>query len=105
MKPVAVEPEESPRAAKEDALVRKPAGSQGGRRIMHDLDEMIFGKNGEGTSDVNSFEFIKNIKSLEIAATVGSNLKGNNPHLHRSFQTSTSECKYRRYPAPPSTLN
>ncbi|KAK1286468.1 hypothetical protein QJS10_CPB20g01201 [Acorus calamus] len=54
MIPVAVEPEESPRAAKEDALVRKPAGSQahGGEDndMMHDLDEMIFGKK-EGTSD------------------------------------------------------
>ncbi|KAK1322286.1 hypothetical protein QJS10_CPA03g00332 [Acorus calamus] len=55
MIPVAVEPEESPRAAKEDALIRKPAGSQARGRedddIMHDLDEMIFGKKGPGTSD------------------------------------------------------
>ncbi|KAK1307376.1 hypothetical protein QJS10_CPA10g01212 [Acorus calamus] len=55
MIPVAVEPEESPQAAKEDALVRKPAGSQAhgseDDNIMHDLDEMIFGKKGEGTSE------------------------------------------------------
>lgn len=54
--PVAVEPEESPRAGKEDALVRKPAGSrgiQGGQHdeMMDDLDEMIFGKKSGPTSD------------------------------------------------------
>ncbi|KAJ6846408.1 TOM1-like protein 2 [Iris pallida] len=54
MIPVAVEPEESPRASKEDALVRKPAGSlsRSGEDddIMQDLDEMIFGKKGGGSS-------------------------------------------------------
>lgn len=54
--PVAVEPEESPRAGKEDALIRKPAGSrgiQGGQHdeMMDDLDEMIFGKKSGATSD------------------------------------------------------
>ncbi|KAJ8451382.1 hypothetical protein Cgig2_017773 [Carnegiea gigantea] len=54
--PVAVEPEESPRAGKEDALIRKPAGSrgiQGGQHdeMMDDLDEMIFGKKLGATSD------------------------------------------------------
>ena len=57
MIPVAVEPDESPRHAKEDALIRKPAGSrvgsQGGSNddMMDDLDEMIFGKKGGGTSE------------------------------------------------------
>ncbi|KAJ7949876.1 TOM1-like protein 2 [Quillaja saponaria] len=57
MIPVAVEPEESPRYAKVDALIRKPAGSrvgaQGGSNddMMDDLDEMIFGKKGGGASD------------------------------------------------------
>lgn len=54
MIPVAVEPDESPRHAKEDALIRKPAGSrQGGGNddMMDDLDEMIFGKKGGATSD------------------------------------------------------
>lgn len=52
MIPVAVEPDESPRYTKEDALVRKPAGSKssphGGNNddMMDDLDEMIFGKKG-----------------------------------------------------------
>ncbi|XP_027913786.1 TOM1-like protein 1 [Vigna unguiculata] len=55
MIPVAVEPDESPRHIKEDALIRKPAGSrtpQGGSNddMMDDLDEMIFGKkSGEGS--------------------------------------------------------
>lgn len=56
MIPVAVEPDESPRRAKEDALIRKPAASRGGGGgvgahgggsnddMMDDLDEMIFGK-------------------------------------------------------------
>ncbi|KAG6714655.1 hypothetical protein I3842_05G213100 [Carya illinoinensis] len=54
---VAVEPDESPRYAKEDALIRKPAGSRGSGpggssdEVMDDLDEMIFGKKGGGTSD------------------------------------------------------
>lgn len=58
MIPVAVEPDESPRAGKEDALIRKPAGSrsavQGGGAnddMMDDLDEMIFGKKVGGTSE------------------------------------------------------
>lgn len=57
MIPVAVEPDESPRAGKEDALIRKPAGSrsavQGGSNddMMDDLDEMIFGKKVGGTSE------------------------------------------------------
>ncbi|XP_020093954.1 target of Myb protein 1 isoform X2 [Ananas comosus] len=50
--PVAVEPDESPRVGnEEDALVRKPAASRakssgGDDDILHDLDEMIFGKKG-----------------------------------------------------------
>lgn len=54
MIPVAVEPEESPRHTKEDALIRKPAGSRVGSHggsnddMMDDLDEMIFGKKGSG---------------------------------------------------------
>lgn len=53
MIPVAVEPDESPRHAKEDALIRKPAGSRGSGQddMMDDLDEMIFGKKGGGNSD------------------------------------------------------
>ncbi|KAF5450696.1 hypothetical protein F2P56_031025 [Juglans regia] len=56
MIPVAVEPDESPRYAKEDALIRKPAGSRGSGpggsndEMIDDLDEMIFGKKGGGTS-------------------------------------------------------
>lgn len=55
MIPVAVEPDESPSAGKEEALIRKPTGSRarGGEDddIMHDLDEMIFGKKGGGSSE------------------------------------------------------
>ncbi|KAK1570730.1 hypothetical protein Q3G72_006299 [Acer saccharum] len=59
MIPVAVEPDESPHHAKEDALIRKPAGSRGGSQggasnnddMMDDLDEMIFGKKGGSTSE------------------------------------------------------
>lgn len=57
MIPVAVEPDESPRAGKEDALIRKPSGSRsavhGGSNddMMDDLDEMIFGKKVGGTSE------------------------------------------------------
>lgn len=56
MIPVAVEPDESPRAGKEDALIRKPAGSRsavhgGNDDMMDDLDEMIFGKKVDGTSE------------------------------------------------------
>ncbi|XP_042490360.1 TOM1-like protein 1 [Macadamia integrifolia] len=56
MIPVAVEPDESPRVSKEDALIRKPPGSRGSARVgeddmMDDLDEMIFGKKGGGTSE------------------------------------------------------
>ncbi|KAK2972864.1 hypothetical protein RJ640_028392 [Escallonia rubra] len=60
MIPVAVEPDESPRLGKEDALVRKPAsfrgGPQGGNNddMMDDLDEMIFGKKAGGTSEGGS---------------------------------------------------
>lgn len=56
MIPVAVEPDDSPRHARDDALIRKPAGSRGGAHggsnddMMDDLDEMIFGKKGGGTS-------------------------------------------------------
>lgn len=53
--PVAVEPEESPRATREDALIRKPPGSEtrpgGDDGILDDLDEMIFGKIGGSTSE------------------------------------------------------
>ncbi|KAG5233015.1 TOM1 protein [Salix suchowensis] len=54
--PVAVEPD-SPIHAKEDALIRKPAGQQGGTAggsnddLMDDLDEMIFGKKGGSASE------------------------------------------------------
>ncbi|CAL9067245.1 unnamed protein product, partial [Musa banksii] len=55
MIPVAVEPDESPRASREDALIRKPAGSRtksgGDDDILNDLDEMIFGKKGGSTSE------------------------------------------------------
>ncbi|KAE9606487.1 hypothetical protein Lal_00014003 [Lupinus albus] len=50
MIPVVVEPDESPRHTKEDALIRKPveprANAHGGSsdHMMDDLDEMIFGK-------------------------------------------------------------
>ncbi|KAL9249103.1 TOM1-like protein [Drosera capensis] len=47
----AIDPEESPRAGAEDALVRRPPGSRGvshgghnDNEMMDDLDEMIFGK-------------------------------------------------------------
>ncbi|KAL3521763.1 hypothetical protein ACH5RR_019912 [Cinchona calisaya] len=55
--PVAVEPDDSPRVGKEDALIRKPAGSRTGDHggnndeMMDDLDEMIFGKKAGGTSE------------------------------------------------------
>lgn len=52
--PVAVEPEDSPRVSREEALIRKPAGSRtkpsGEEDILDDLDEMIFGKKRAGTS-------------------------------------------------------
>lgn len=55
MIPVAVEPD-SPHHAREDALVRKPAGTRHGSHgsnddMMDDLDEMIFGKKGGGSSE------------------------------------------------------
>ncbi|KAK9144239.1 hypothetical protein Sjap_004142 [Stephania japonica] len=56
MIPVAVEPEESLSVGKEDALIRKPAGSRGGVRggedddMMDDLDEMIFGIKPSGSA-------------------------------------------------------
>ncbi|XP_038690051.1 solute carrier family 2, facilitated glucose transporter member 12 isoform X2 [Tripterygium wilfordii] len=52
MIPVSIEPDESPRHAKEDALIRKPAGSRGGTPgasnddMMDYLDELIFGRKG-----------------------------------------------------------
>lgn len=58
MIPVAVEPDDSPHHAKEDALIRKPAGSGSGSRVggsnedmIDDLDEMIFGKKSGATSE------------------------------------------------------
>ncbi|ONK71759.1 uncharacterized protein A4U43_C04F12070 [Asparagus officinalis] len=55
MIPVAVEPEDSPRFSKEDALVRKPAGSRARTGedddMMNDLDEMIFGDKGGRSSE------------------------------------------------------
>lgn len=58
MIPVAVEPDDSPRVGKEDALIRKPAssragGAQGGNNddMMDDLDEMIFGKKTGSASE------------------------------------------------------
>ncbi|KAK4740654.1 hypothetical protein SAY87_024242 [Trapa incisa] len=58
MIPVASEPDDSPTLAKEDALIRKPAGSRGGAHrgsndeMMDDLDELIFGKKeGGGSSE------------------------------------------------------
>ncbi|KAL8127627.1 hypothetical protein AgCh_014508 [Apium graveolens] len=56
MIPIAAEPDESPREGKEVALVRKSSSSTGGSQgknndvVMDDLDEMIFGKNANGTS-------------------------------------------------------
>ncbi|KAL6008212.1 3'(2'),5'-bisphosphate nucleotidase/inositol-1,4-bisphosphate 1-phosphatase [Asimina triloba] len=47
MIPVAVEPDGLPEAAKEESLIRKPAGSRsrsGEDAMLDDLDEMIFGK-------------------------------------------------------------
>lgn len=58
MIPIAVEPEESPRAGKEEALVRKTSGSQGFTKnddMLEDLDEMIFGrKAGSGSESGNN---------------------------------------------------
>lgn len=57
MIPVALEPDESlPYFSKEDALIRKPAGSRVQRLsqdddMMDDLDEMIFGKKGGDSSE------------------------------------------------------
>ncbi|KAG8649073.1 TOM1-like protein 1 [Manihot esculenta] len=57
MIPVSVEPDDSPVDGKEDALIRKPAGSRGRTSggsnddVMDDLDEMIFGKKTGGTSE------------------------------------------------------
>ncbi|XP_039134606.1 TOM1-like protein 1 [Dioscorea cayenensis subsp. rotundata] len=55
MIPVAVEPEDSPRISREEALVRKPAGSRaksgGDDDMMNDLDEMIFGNKQGNTSN------------------------------------------------------
>ncbi|PKA60655.1 hypothetical protein AXF42_Ash006289 [Apostasia shenzhenica] len=54
--PVAVEPEDSPRRSREEALVRKPIGSRAKGShadddMMDDLDEMIFGKKGGSSSE------------------------------------------------------
>lgn len=53
--PVVVEPEESPRAGREDALIRKPAGSRTKPdrydNILNDLDKMIFGTEKGITSE------------------------------------------------------
>ncbi|KAL2921426.1 TOM1-like protein 1 [Bienertia sinuspersici] len=60
MIPVAVEPEETPHAGKEDALVRKPSGSRGNSHggqhddMMDDLDEMIFGKKSQSGTTTSS---------------------------------------------------
>ncbi|WOL16652.1 TOM1-like protein 2 [Canna indica] len=55
MIPVAVEPEDSPRVSREDALVRKPTGFRtkpsGDEDILNDFDEMIFGKKGASSSE------------------------------------------------------
>ncbi|KAI4330797.1 hypothetical protein MLD38_029046 [Melastoma candidum] len=57
MIPVASESDESPVLGKEEALVRKPAGirtaAAGGSHddLMDDLDEMIFGKKPDGSSE------------------------------------------------------
>ncbi|GAA0174455.1 hypothetical protein LIER_41724 [Lithospermum erythrorhizon] len=57
MKPLADEPDDSPSVGKEDALVRKPAGSRSGDRggqhdeMIDDFDEMIFGRKSGGTSE------------------------------------------------------
>lgn len=56
MIPVAVEPDDSPRVGREEALIRKPSSARSGGNndeMMDDLDEMIFGKKagGGGTSE------------------------------------------------------
>ncbi|KAG6495016.1 TOM1-like protein 1 [Zingiber officinale] len=55
MIPVAVEPEDSPRVSREDALVRKPVGSRtkssSDDDALKNLDEMIFGTKGGSTSE------------------------------------------------------
>ncbi|RRT77218.1 hypothetical protein B296_00005890 [Ensete ventricosum] len=55
MIPIVVEPEESPRAGSEDALIRKPAGSRTKQdrygNILYDLDETIFGMENGSTSE------------------------------------------------------
>lgn len=57
MIPVAVEPDDSPRVGKEDALIRKPASARAGAGhggsnddMMDDLDEMIFGRKSSGST-------------------------------------------------------
>ncbi|KAE8706496.1 hypothetical protein F3Y22_tig00110392pilonHSYRG00084 [Hibiscus syriacus] len=55
--PVAVEPDDSPCHANEDALIRKATGARHGTPggsnddMMDDLEEMIFGKKGGGSSE------------------------------------------------------
>ncbi|KAM7278224.1 hypothetical protein ACFE04_005358 [Oxalis oulophora] len=60
MIPVSAEPDESPRNANEDALIRKTAGFRGGGAshddMMDDLDEMIFGTKGGGTVESSGQE-------------------------------------------------
>lgn len=60
MIPVAVEPEEGPRAGREEPLVRRPPGSrprgQEDEDVLQDLDEMIFGKKGGGPSAADGQE-------------------------------------------------
>lgn len=58
MIPVAVEPDESPLGGKDEALIRKPSRTahgnhQGGNHdeMLDDLDEMIFGKKNDVTSE------------------------------------------------------
>ncbi|KMZ74681.1 Vacuolar protein sorting-associated protein 27 [Zostera marina] len=57
MIPVAVEPDESPRVVRDDALIRNPTNSRtkSGEEddILHDLDEMIFGKRGGSSEGQN----------------------------------------------------
>ena len=62
MIPVAVEPDDSPRVEKEEALIRKPASSRAGAQVgnnddmMDDLDEMIFGKKAAAAAAAGASE-------------------------------------------------
>ncbi|KAK6129386.1 hypothetical protein DH2020_036862 [Rehmannia glutinosa] len=59
MIPVAVEPDESPRVGKGEALIRKPSNAQTGihggnnEDMMDGLDDMIFGKKSGSTSNAD----------------------------------------------------